>query len=551
MQAINKNQLSQYKGGVYDEIKRLEKIADEQESLLEGEEDIESFVKKDMISKYKSYLARAKLQAKVSSRVESITNDFAAKLQGRTTGELPQIFHTSASEYMEWIKPARINFKDQPSLPVEMTGIPAIRHFLFSLPAEQNLKDYEEHTYNNLPAFVDRIERTVTESDRNGGFISISDDFNGVRKPYMTKTLSSAKAKFQAASDASIAMITPDLPILKETVQDLVQEDWFDLKAAAFNRILKNRGTVPKGVSKARGLEEGANWNKDLANLFAPAFHKWSKAHKEHVRHMLPSLAYAFNAFYFKIIRVMNNSAANVPTVEKAKFKWEPLNRKMRAKIEGLMDEVGQCQSRMLEWATMEFEKQTSLVSEVTDNIYIEVYNTVPALKPVNPKAKKQYRQYVEPKLKFQKKKLGEMFLQSDNHFVEQAINHFQSEFDKKMRHILDKHFSGIEKLLDDFNANIRAQGPITYQLKPDGRAIRADVQERIPELKEKIEHIKALLPARVIKDENNQGIQIDDMDAKEDEDDFASIHEKMSKRKRPEPSAERRPHKRIKQEPL
>ncbi|KAF2624704.1 hypothetical protein BU25DRAFT_460877 [Macroventuria anomochaeta] len=219
---------------------------------------------------------------------------------------------------------------------------------------------------------------------------------------------------------------------------------------------------------------------------------------------MLPSLAYSFKAFYLKIFRVMKNSAANVSTVEKAKLKWEPLNRKYQAKIEGL----------------------TNLISEVTDTIYVEAYNTMLA----NPKAKWQYKQSVEPKLKFQRKKLGEMFLQSDNHFVEQVINHFQSEVDKAMRHTLDRHFSGIEKLLNGLNTAIRAQGPITY---------------RIPTLQERIDRLRALLPARVSQEENNEGIQIDSIDVKEEEDNFASIHEKMSKRKKSEPTAG------VKQEPL
>lgn len=274
-----------------------------------------------------------------------------------------------------------------------MTGIPAVRQFLFTLPAEQNLKDYEEHIYNVLSAFMDKIQRTVTESDRDGGFLTISDDFDEVRIPYMANTLSAAKAKFQNASDQSIATVDPDLPVCKEQVQALVQEDWFDLKAAAFTRVLKNRGVVPVGLSKARGLENGADWNKELATTLTPIFQKWSKAYTGHMRHMWPSLAYAFDAFYRKIIRVLNKSAANVPTVGKSKCKWEPLGRRIRARIEGLQDEVERLQSRTFEWATMEFDRQTNLISEVADDIYVEVYNTVPELKPPKPNAKRQYKQ--------------------------------------------------------------------------------------------------------------------------------------------------------------
>lgn len=550
-QAINKNQLAQYTGGIYDEIKLLEDMADEQDSLLEDDFSVESLLKRDAIAKYKSYLARATLQAKVMSRMDSITNDFAAKLQSRNSKELPQIFHISASEYMEWIKSARINFKDQPSLPVEMTGIPAIRNFLYTIPADQNLTDYEDHVYNKLPAFLDRIDRTVTETDRNGGFVCISEDFNKVRKTFMAKQSSGAKAQYQTASNASIAKIVPDLTIYKENIQDLITDDWSNLRGPAFTRIVKNRGLVPKGLSKARGLEGGADWNRDLANILAPAFEKWSNEHQERMQHMLATLAKNFNAFHNKIIRVITEAAANVPTVEKAKQKWEPLRRRVRVKLENLVEEVDRVHSRTLEWATLEHERQNSLVSCITDDIFIEVFNSIPPLKPLNPKAKKPKQQYVTPKIKFQQAKLRELFLTPDDHFVEKAINLFQSEFDKRIRQTIDQHFAGIEALYDHFDARIRAQGPISYKLTPLGKEIRAEVKERIPELQERIDQLKAFLPAQAnqddgAEDQSNIGAKDDD-----DDDDFATTYNKVSKRKKTAPSDEHRPSKMIKREPF
>lgn len=528
----------------------LESKTDEQDALLDDDINVESLIKKDAISKYKSYLARATLQAKVMSRIDSITNDFAAKLQSRNSKELPQVFHTSASEYMEWIRPARITFKDQPSLPVEMTGIPAIRNFLYTLPADQNLTDYEDHIYNKLPAYLDRIDRTVTETDRNGGFICISEDFNKVRKLFMAKQSSGAKAQFQNASNAGIAKIVPELTMYKENIQDLITDDWSTLRAPAFTRIVKNRGLVPKGLSKARGLEGGADWNRDLANILAPAFDKWSKEHQEHMRHMLATLAYNFNSFHSKINRVITEAAANVPTVEKAKLKWEPLKRRVRVKLETLVEEVDRVHSRILEWATMEHERQNSLVSSITDDIFIEVFNSVPPLKPLNPKAKKPKQQYVTPKIKFQQAKLRELLLTPDDHFVEKAINLFQSEFDKRIRHTIDQHFAAIEALYDRFDAGIRAQGPINYKLTTAGKEIRADVKKCIPELQEKIDQLKTFLPAQANQDDGAED-QSYNIGGKDDDDDFATTYNKVSKRKKTAPSEEYRPGKRIKQEPV
>jgi hypothetical protein len=548
LQAISKNQLSQCSGSGYDEIKRFIQDTEEQEAQLDDDEDDETLKKKSVIDKYKSYLERTMKQKKVFDRAEDITPELAAKLQGRSAQSVPQIFHTSASEYMEWIKPSKISYKNQPSLSVDMTGIPAIRQFLYSLPAEQNLKDNDNQINAVLPTFIEKIKRTVTEADRDGGFLTIADEFDGIRKDFMARMLSQAKSFFQSASDASINKIMVDVPNFKDQVTELYMEDWNELKAAAFNRILKCRGTVLKGVSKAKGLEQGTNWNKDLANILAPGFHKWSKFYIERVKPMIKSLAQAFNQFHHKALRTMNNSAANLPTVERAKRRWEPLRDRVRAKLLGLEDIILGCQTRTLQWATMEHDRENNLIAHVTDDIYDAVFTTAPALKPPNPKAKKQYKQYVEPKLKFQKKKLAELFLHSDHHFVDRVINYFQAEFDKAMRQILNEHFAGIEKLFEDYSIAIRQQAPIDYTITPEGEAIRAEVEQRIPELQEKIDELRSMLPVRASQEDASY-VQDDNFDIKEDEDNLALIYEKMVKRKVELP-AERRQSKRVKQEP-
>lgn len=142
------------------------------------------------------------------------------------------------------------------------------------------------------------------------------------------------------------------------------------------------------------------------------------------------------------------------------------------------------------------------------------------------------------------------MFLKADNHFVRQVINHFQAEFDKAMRHTLDKHFSSIETLLDDFVTAIRAQGPIVYKMTHEGETVRGEVERHIPKLQKKIDELAALLPARVSQEENGQGIQIDTVDAKDEDEDLTVIYERIRKRKEPEQHAGRPRNKRIKQEP-
>lgn len=525
-------------------------VTEQQEAQLDDdEEDEEILRKRNILDKYKSYLERLLKQTKVLERNDITTAKLVTKLQGRKTQDMPQTFNISAADYMDWIKTAKINFKNQPALSVEMTGIPAIRQFLYSLPADQNVKDYEHHINTVLPKFIGKIRHTVNDSERSGDFETIANGFDEICKAFMMRLLSQAKASFQASSDKSITRIQADVPALKDHFTELFMEDWNELKSAAFNRILKCRGTVPKGVSKARGLEDGANWNKDIAAILTPSFHKWANAYAEHMKPMKPALAYAFDELHQKINKMMHTSTANLPTIEKSKRKWAPFRHKVQAKLINLMETIDHEQARHLERATLAFDRENNLIAYITDDIYTHVFNSSPAIKPPNPKAKKQYKQYVEPKLKFQKRVLADLLVKGDNHIVDMVINQFQGDFDKAMRQTLMEHFGGIEKLFEDFSKSLRALLPLNYQLKDEGKTIRAEVAEQIPELERKLEQIRVLLPVRAPVEEN--GIDIDNMGIKEEGDSLASIIETMAKRKKTEPSTGRRPNKKIKQELL
>jgi hypothetical protein len=75
-------------------------------------------------------------------------------------------------------------------------------------------------------------------------------------------------------------------------------------------------------------------------------------------------------------------------------------------------------------------------------------------------------------------------------------------------------------------------------------------VKKCIPELQEKIDHLKTFLPAQAnqddgAEDQSNAGA-VDD-----DDDDFAATYNKVSKRKKIAPSEGHRPGKKVKQEPF
>jgi hypothetical protein len=546
---LNKNQLSHCNGEEHEKIRQLLDGIEDQEADLDDDSD-ESLKRRALLNKYKVYLERTRKQLKISDRANEITKELAIKLQGPAIEGSPEVIHASAYEYMEWIRKGKIHYLNQPGLPVDMTGVPAIRQFLLSLPAQQNMQDYERHLNIALPAFLEMIRRTVSDTDRDGGFRTIADEFDRLRKGFLTRLLAQAKSSFKVSSNASISKITQDVPTMKEQVEELLSQDWLLHRSGAFNRILRDHGTVIKGTSKAMGLEEGASWNKDLALILAPGFHRWSNSYKAHMGPMMPSLYKALNQLHLKTDTMIGECAANLVTVERARKKWGLLRNNLKAKLVSLMDDIEKTRQKTLEWATMEFDCSTNLISEITNDIFEEVFNAEPALKPANPNRKKQTKQYVEPKFKYKKKKLEQLFLQPDNHFVDCVIDELQQQFDTTINAKLDSHFAGIEQLLEGYSTTIRSQAPIDYTITPAGIKMRADLKLRIPDLEEMIAACQKMIPATVKQEDDMAHVAMDGDDLENSEEDLAAIYAKMAKRKDTD-FADQSKKKRIKSEPF
>jgi hypothetical protein len=72
---------------------------------------------------------------------------------------------------------------------------------------------------------------------------------------------------------------------------------------------------------------------------------------------------------------------------------------------------------------------------------------------------------------------LEEMLLQPDDYFVDRAMILVQSRFDKFVQTALEEHFTGTEKLLQEFSTLIKSQALLDYTVSEEGEAIRADVE--------------------------------------------------------------------------
>lgn len=158
------------------------KNADEEEMRAEDEDNL---VAKDMISKHKMYLKRHLKQQKVVERAKHISTELAMKFPSRSPTDNPKVYHASAANYMDWIKKEIIRFNEQPALSPELTGVPSIRRYLYSLPAQKNLRDCTLHLNVVIPSFIERVWRAVSDSDRDTGFRELADRFDKIRLDFV------------------------------------------------------------------------------------------------------------------------------------------------------------------------------------------------------------------------------------------------------------------------------------------------------------------------------------------------------------------------------
>jgi hypothetical protein len=545
-QAITEEEVSQSTGGPYEELNLLMNQADE--DVAAAEEDGDD-AKCTQISRYKQYLQRCKKSWVIEERAHNISEKLGAALKGPSSEDCVEIIHTSTSNYMAWIKSDKINFKDQPALSPEATGVPVVRRFLFNLPAAQNMRDMVYHITVTVPAYVDKLNRVVTQSDRDAGFRTIADEFDKLRVRVLGDLEKQLKWHCLGYSQNSLSKMKKDAGAYKEMVKSRIEKKWLTLRSPAFTRLLKCRGTVLQGVSKAKGLENTVNWNAELASILRPGFQKWYAAHSKHLQDLRHALPPCIDRLYWETLNMMNNSAANLITVEKAKLKWSPLQLQMQSKLLAMVDEMIVEEKRLLHRITLEDERENNIIATITDNIFDDVLLSAPAQKPTAPD---KPRRYVTPVFKFRKARLEEHFLHDDAHFVDRLIKEFKDQLEGKIGGLIDKHLARLNAFFDEFSKLLRDHAPVDYSINPIGESIRAKLENHMPYIESQAEALRTMLPASVSAQKGDALMVLGETfeDNPDPAQDLAYFLKKLNKRKRSDHNTDPR-MKKIKHEPF
>jgi hypothetical protein len=127
----------------------------------------------DAIHKYHEYLRKAAQCAFVQQRANALQNEMRYKFRKHDSDPI-QVFFISSSMYLDWMKH---NQPKKPHLNPRMTGIPALRKYLLTLPAQQNWEHYRKHVEVTLPDLLDQITRIAEHENKNDGYGAIRPQF--------------------------------------------------------------------------------------------------------------------------------------------------------------------------------------------------------------------------------------------------------------------------------------------------------------------------------------------------------------------------------------
>ncbi|OAL48292.1 hypothetical protein IQ07DRAFT_681710 [Pyrenochaeta sp. DS3sAY3a] len=496
---LSDNQLSHSVGDIYARIDQLLKQADINAQQAEEDDDSTKIVLAD---RYKQYLIRRKKGLAIHQRAIKVTNDLGATLQGPLPQDQIEIFNTSASDYMNWIQSDKISYDSQPALSPEDTGVPALRRFLFNLPANQNLRACDQMINVTLPAFIDKLKRVVSPSDRDVGFQTIADECNSMHELCLRALSEQLKHTLLNASIVAMTKAKRDVPAYKLCIDERVRKQWVVLSASVFNRILKSKGNVPKGTSKAKGLERSIHWNADLAGFLKPLFTKWHAIHTHQLRCLRDALPLCMDRLYFATIALMSDTAANVVTVEKAKMKWKSAQHRLQTRAVSMINHIMAEEKRLMNRVTLEDERENNLIAEITDSIYDEVFTSLPELvsKPG------QKKRYIMSMINFKRSLLKERLISSEPqaHFVDKLLALFQDRLDETMYRLVDKHFAIITANLRSTMKIIHDHGPVDFTIDSLGETVREVLSQHIPYIEAKAQALCDLLPA-ALKEGNNE----------------------------------------------
>ncbi|KAF1940545.1 P-loop containing nucleoside triphosphate hydrolase protein [Clathrospora elynae] len=219
--------------------------------------------------------------------IERETDLFRTQLQEKGITEL---FSVAAMAYTTWKNRYRRN---DSILSPEQSGIPALRRFLFLLPAKTNIRDYREHAFESLPALRNKAGCVAEKHVEDQCYADMRLDCKQ-SIPALGEDL-----KAIAANQVEMFVANPwSLSERKDISKDirlLIWREWIHSKIhfSGFAKMIRERG-IP-----VNGKYSGRNLNADLVTPMKKCIKQWHDKMSPRVQ----QLARRLNRPIFDILR--------------------------------------------------------------------------------------------------------------------------------------------------------------------------------------------------------------------------------------------------------
>ncbi|KAF2112543.1 hypothetical protein BDV96DRAFT_664124 [Lophiotrema nucula] len=486
--SMTEDELSNCRGPGFDEINAQLEWADAK--IIQAIEDGDDDEQRDL-GHYQTYLKRERKSLRVSQRRQKIDHQFEGKFEDLCGTEQVKVFHVSSAEYLKWISRPKIPFALQADLSPEMTGLPELRKHLYHLPVSYNFRDLRTQVFSEVNSYLDQIDRVINQKDRSEGFKILAKEFVEHHETLIKHLKQGVEELLVRFEEILTTRNTPVNAYYRQRIEDLV-ERWYGLNHGPFNKILKAKGYLPAMASKAKGLENGCNWNKELSNEFVGIFKAWKQGQNQLNETLQTALSDFLRKFYGDVIWMMEHSKSDVSAIATARKNWIPYKNKMLNQIEDLINDLKEKQSQLLRRGTMSDDRQNSLVPTLMESFYHEVYSAVPPKPAPSPDGK---RRRAMGKYKYQKQQMSEILLSKNNHIFDEVLDRFAIGAGKGVGQLLENHIGRIDNTLQGFSQKLYDLLPDPYDPTPQGENIRAGLRTMLPELRNQAVELQRLLP--------------------------------------------------------
>jgi hypothetical protein len=193
---------------------------------------------------YKEYILREARRAFIERE--------AAIVEQQMQTKHVEVLSVSAREYALCVDPLQ---DEEPKISPEATGIPALRRYLFTLPAQTNYRTLHHHVFETLPDLVVQIKRILDKFSNSEDYtrmrVLVIEQLAKLRE--MLESLATSLPREHVESPWTASDRHVIIPKLTSIINDLAQPAVY---YSTFEKMLRENGIPVNGKALGRNLNE-------------------------------------------------------------------------------------------------------------------------------------------------------------------------------------------------------------------------------------------------------------------------------------------------------